>query len=300
MLLSCILKLEAAKDGAIPMTHGDLVHAAFLDIVKKNLPEKEMHLVWQLHERDGYKPFTVSHIFGKREFKNYHLVVKENDELQLRITSFDKTLSECFLSMKDETNFIQVGNILFNIAEIITNNFKHNRAGQTTYQDLIKKWSEQTTELPRKFSFNFMSPTAFRDGKQNVLFPLPHLVFYSLAEKWRKYAPEPFGREIQDFQDEIAEWRRKTEGNEKDTKVWVILDKLINVSSYELNTKMLNFRDYKRIGFSGFAEFEVLPSFPDKWLRLLNLLADFSFYAGIGYQTTMGMGQIRRLDEKYN
>ena len=29
-------------------------------------------------------------------------------------------------------------------------------------------------------------------------------------------------------------------------------------------------------------------------LRLVNLLADFAFYCGTGYKTTMGMGQTRR------
>jgi CRISPR/Cas system endoribonuclease Cas6 (RAMP superfamily) len=31
--------------------------------------------------------------------------------------------------------------------------------------------------------------------------------------------------------------------------------------------------------------------------RLLNLLADFAFYSGVGYKTTMGMGMVKRTGE---
>ncbi|MEZ4642602.1 MAG: CRISPR system precrRNA processing endoribonuclease RAMP protein Cas6 [Chloroflexota bacterium] len=30
------------------------------------------------------------------------------------------------------------------------------------------------------------------------------------------------------------------------------------------------------------------------WNSVLNLLADFAFYSGVGYQTTVGLGQVRR------
>jgi CRISPR-associated endoribonuclease Cas6 len=30
------------------------------------------------------------------------------------------------------------------------------------------------------------------------------------------------------------------------------------------------------------------------WLGVINLLADFAFYSGVGVQTTTGMGQVRR------
>lgn len=298
MLLSCILKLEAANDGKIPMTHGHLVQAAFLKLIEKNLSEKDQFYVWELHRQKRYNPFTVSHLFGKREFKNNCLIVKEDDLLDLRLTGFDKTLSECLLSMKDKINLMNIGNVTFGIDEIITNNTEHNRANQTTYQELVKKWSEYSEELPRKFSFNFMSTTTFRDGEQNLLFPLPHLVFYSLAEKWKRYAPEPFGKEIQGFQDQLLDWKQKMTGNEDKTGFWELLDKIINVSKYDLKTKMLHFPKYKRIGFTGFADYEIPQNttIPANWLRLLNLLADFSFYAGIGYQTTRGMGQVKLLN----
>lgn len=297
MLLSLILKLEAQKDGRIPLTHGDLVHAALLDLIKRNLPETEAFLAWQLHEFERAKPFTVSHLFGNHRTENHQLLIQEDRYYYLRITSLDKTLSECLLALKGkDTNLIKIGEVFFDLREVITKEDEHRQARQTNYEELVKTWSAADIALPRKMVFRFISPTCFRDGTQNIVFPLPHLIFFSLAEKWQKYAPEPFNREIQIFQDEMKVWQEKLKGNADKTKVWELLDKLVNVSAYKLRTRMLNFREYKRIGFTGIVELQAQPSVPDKWLRLLNLLADFSFYAGIGYQTTMGMGQIKRLD----
>ena len=292
MLLSCVLILEAQQEGKIPLTHGDLVHAALLDLIKKNLPEDEAFLSWELHELDRYKPFTVSQLFGDHRMENYKIIVEAEQTFQLRITSLDKTLSECLLAIKEKSvNLIKIGSVIFDIQEVITDKDEHRWGNQSNYQELTKIWSDADIALPRKLSFRFFSPTGFRDGTQNVIFPLPHLVFYSLAEKWLKYAPQPFTEEILTFQNEMKTWQEKSKVATDKTKVWEILDKLINVANYDLRTRMLNFREYKRIGFTGTVEFEILPSVPDKWLRILNLLADFSFYAGIGSQTTMGMGK---------
>ena len=48
-----------------------------------------------------------------------------------------------------------------------------------------------------------------------------------------------------------------------------------------------------QIGFTGRCGFT---AFNDDryWLGVIQLLTDYAFYAGIGYQTTMGMGQARR------
>lgn len=297
MLLSCVLKLKAQTDGRIPLTHGDLVHAALLDLIKKNLPEDEAFLSWQLHNFERSKPFTVSQLFGNRNMENYQIIVQADQNYQLRVTSLDNTLSECLFRIKEKTaNHLKIGGVIFDIQEVVTERDKHRLAGQTSYHELAKTWSETGIELPQKLVFRFVSPTCFRAGSQNLLFPLPHLVFHSLAEKWQKHAPEPFNHEIQNFQDELKVWQEKMKDQGDKIKVWELLDKLVNVSAYKMRTRMLNFREYKRIGFTGIAEFEVLPSVPDKWLRILNLLADFSFYAGIGYQTTAGMGQANLLE----
>jgi CRISPR-associated endoribonuclease Cas6 len=48
-----------------------------------------------------------------------------------------------------------------------------------------------------------------------------------------------------------------------------------------------------QIGFVGKCQYTALNR--DRyWLGVIQLLTDFAFYAGIGYQTAVGMGQARR------
>ncbi|MDP2662237.1 MAG: CRISPR system precrRNA processing endoribonuclease RAMP protein Cas6, partial [Dehalococcoidia bacterium] len=64
--------------------------------------------------------------------------------------------------------------------------------------------------------------------------------------------------------------------------------------SYRLSTRLASFGDYSETGFFGHAVYEC-PSASDEERRLINTLADFAFFAGVGAKTTMGMGQCRRL-----
>jgi CRISPR-associated endoribonuclease Cas6 len=51
-----------------------------------------------------------------------------------------------------------------------------------------------------------------------------------------------------------------------------------------------------QIGFVGMAMFAALNR-ERYWMGLMNVLADYAFFAGVGYQTTQGMGQCRRIAE---
>ena len=68
----------------------------------------------------------------------------------------------------------------------------------------------------------------------------------------------------------------------------------IRVTRFRLKTELVNFSKYKIIGFVGKVVYE-LPETIDKEIKnTINALADFAFYSGVGYKTTMGMGQVRR------
>ena len=72
------------------------------------------------------------------------------------------------------------------------------------------------------------------------------------------------------------------------------------LTSVESKSRMLDFGKHKAIGFVGscayqfFVERQSDGKGDTEMLRLANLLADFAFYCGTGYKTTMGMGQTRR------
>jgi CRISPR/Cas system endoribonuclease Cas6 (RAMP superfamily) len=61
-----------------------------------------------------------------------------------------------------------------------------------------------------------------------------------------------------------------------------------------LNSTTIVYGDAKWIGFTGKCRFRVL-SKDGFWVRLCNLLADYSFYCGTGHKPTYGLGQTRRV-----
>jgi CRISPR-associated endoribonuclease Cas6 len=66
------------------------------------------------------------------------------------------------------------------------------------------------------------------------------------------------------------------------------------IAQHELCTAMFQFPRHLQIGFVGRCRFAT-PIGDAERLQMLNALADFALYAGVGYKTTMGMGQVRRL-----
>lgn len=60
-------------------------------------------------------------------------------------------------------------------------------------------------------------------------------------------------------------------------------------------SELVQFSNYKIIGFKGIVEYRLGKEFTREEKRVINTLADFAFYAWVGYKTTMGMGLMVRL-----
>lgn len=110
-------------------------------------------------------------------------------------------------------------------------------------------------------------------GKRMEIWPRPELVFGSLARTWSLYSPLALSVGREDL-------------------AWMVTEGVI-VNRYELRSQMLQFPKHKQVGFTGDCIYECAED--TKLAPILEMLADFALYAGIGYKTTMGMGQARRL-----
>ncbi len=65
----------------------------------------------------------------------------------------------------------------------------------------------------------------------------------------------------------------------------------VTISNYNLRTTCLYFPRYSQTGFTGTCNYAV--EMDREYAAQLMVLAEFARYAGIGYKTTMGMGQAR-------
>jgi CRISPR-associated endoribonuclease Cas6 len=127
-------------------------------------------------------------------------------------------------------------------------------------------------EPHNQISLRFLSPTSFRSRGEQKVFPEPESVFSSLLRKWNAFSNIKFPKELEE---EFSK---------------------IRVTRYSTRTELVEFSNYKIIGFKGTCSYELPKGISDESKRQINTLADFAFYAGVGYKTTMGMGQTVRID----
>ncbi|MFQ6043509.1 MAG: CRISPR system precrRNA processing endoribonuclease RAMP protein Cas6, partial [Candidatus Poribacteria bacterium] len=143
--------------------------------------------------------------------------------------------------------------------------------GNTTYESLWTHW--QNIEPPTRFSIRFHTPTTFRRGQVEEPFPSPHLVFGSLVNSWNTHAPYPLG------------------------EITSVLREMVILTNWKGETRRVELGSRRTVGFVGKFTYRVIENLSEI-CRLLGLLIDYAFYAGVGWQTTHGLGQTR-LAEKH-
>ena len=269
-LYSCVVKLTATRDAALPQTHGDHAHAAFLGIVRATDPD----LAQLLHDSGARKPFTVSPLRGLPEPVNGQVRVKAGWECWLRITLISEPMFAAFIRrfmLGDVRPTLWIDPGEFAVTEVLTTPGSHPWAGYTTAEALMDAAGAPDVDT---VALEFASPFAFSLGKHQVeIMPRPELVFSTLANKWKQWCGLPLPVMEREWLKEnvlVAEWR--------------------------MQSRMLRYRTGWQVGSVGTAKFRVFNA--DAAIhRALNGLAGFAFFAGIGYKTTQGMGQVRRLDQ---
>ncbi|MBC7252758.1 MAG: CRISPR-associated endoribonuclease Cas6 [Actinobacteria bacterium] len=259
-LLETRLLLRPQGEGPIASGGGQRFMAVFLDLVRDVDPE----MAQTLHDSRGQKPFTVSYLLGDFPGEGAQEVLLDPEkEYALRVTTFDARLGEIWKKVVlpgVEGRRVRIGRESFLVMGFTLE--------EEPLAEIYRRHIIEGRGLSDRLVLHFHTPTSFRSGRSNFLFPLPRLVWLSLNKSWSMVAPVELG---------------------KDLHVWA--EREIKVSRYELRTRILHFDRYRQVGFTGFCEYRLDPSDHER-LRVYRLLADFSRYAGLGMKTTMGMGQV--------
>ena len=273
-LHSIVLTLVPTREATVRATMGHQAHGAFLRAVE----ESDDALAEVLHTPGlPAKPFTVSALQGAERINRGQLVLSPEETYWLRFTVLYPPIFERFMSRflrGDGRPVVRLGRALLLIKEIITTPEGHPWADYTSWPRLAAE-----AEPEREITLEFLSPTAFGFGQQSwgkkiMVLPLPETVFSSLARTWNNFAPPQLQmdrRALRTYLDEHVVVKR--------------LD--------DLNTRMLRFRRSYQIGFTGRVTYGLMAD--NEIARAqLNALADAALYLGVGYKTTMGMGQCKR------
>ena len=132
-------------------------------------------------------------------------------------------------------------------------------------------------------TFNRTSARSKDYGAHHARLPLPQYVFPGLARRWEDLAPPNLVNVIQ--KDRIEQY---------------IQDDGMIIADYELKTHQVKFTTHVQPGFVGNCTYHLrgpdeatTPEAPLTVRQQLLLLAQLAFYSGIGYKTSMGLGQAR-------
>ena len=283
MPIAIVLTLTPADNVTLPAFLGRAVHAWFLEQVQDVNPA----LAQALHTANVRRPFTVSSLWwpGAYDHKDYTRL-SAGQRGYLRITSVAErltTLLKTELVPKWREGKVLLGGVLFQVRAVAETAAAHPRAATLSYAALQKK---ATSPPPSPHvTLRFLTPTTFRHSAprdsrfttrtHNLPFPQPELVFGNLLTTWQTFAPWPLPENVPAF-----------------VRDCVILNR------YNLHTEKVTFGNGRRGtvgGFVGTCRFVITCS--DAPLQqAVSILGAFAPFAGVGWRTTMGLGQVAYLD----
>lgn len=265
MFTSLLLELAATRPVDVI---GDHMHGWLLsDQVAPRDPE----LFDRLHAPVRGKPFTVW--LGPRFALGPAGVSQEESESVhwLRVTSIDSRLSALLpeIASSAEVEVVTLGTTQFRRLQVLENG-QHPWTGTLDPKELWSRWMAGPPPCGR-VRLRFLSPTTFAKGRgSTTLFPVASLVFRSLLKTWNENVTPVIGVQA------VAE-----------------LLQAVQEESHDLHTvPPLRFQSHQLKGFVGVCEYSCGAKSSEESRRLLHLLADFAFFAGVGLKRTMGMGQV--------
>ena len=290
-LFSILLRLHPIEVGRVSPGAGREAHAAFLDVVRQN----DAALAEHLHQPNQRRPFTVGLLQGFNHLTAAQLeeAITRNQQVQvspgqvywLRITILDAAIFAVLfqhLITKPRTFIIRLGEARFEVSRLIGSPEPGTAANSWA---AYSSFTEMNTfsHVQREYAFEFATPTAFSMGQKSWgklmnLLPEPASVFESLAKQWEVFAPEHLrliatGLNLRDFVSWCAE--------------------SLIVACYRLETRYLPSSKFAQPGFQGTITYELKRAQGSREARWLTPLAHFALFSGVGYKTSMGMGQTR-------
>ena len=264
MIGAVVLHLRAVEPGKIPETQGRLLHAAFFQVLNSYSEE----LAACIHDNARFKAFTVSELVAGQPVQRNHdfIYVKKGDSFCWRVTVLNDDLLQALTAIPFGY-IIRIGSISMSVEDIMMSGDENEAAGILDENQLIAACL--SVKQVKQIMFRFSSPVSFRSFKDDYPFPLPHLIFGSLADKWNLAdMPVKFNRkEVCEAVSQLlpVSWTGKTE------QVFLRTDRGITgfVGEFSFKTDML----------------------PLEKQQMLLLLAQFSFFSGVGRLTGQGLGQ---------
>jgi len=276
-LYAIVLRLGAMRRGAIPFEHGDQARAALFDLIKQG----DSPLADKLHDENGAKPYAISLLQGGKRGKDGAHHFAEGDSADWRFSLLLEPAFEALLRkylLNRNLPHLRIGALNFAVQDAFASGAGHRDSGHISVMELTGRWNCAPETLSKRIVLDFRSPTAFNLGQDKETKeyhirsnPDAKTIFSTLRKRWAKLGGVDVGDSFDDWVGENLE-----------------------LEPIDIYTQKLRVENRTLTGFMGRAAFRLVRK-DLSYLPYLHLLADLAFRTGIGYQTTRGMGQARRV-----
>ncbi len=275
-LYAIVLRLAASRPGAVPADHGDQARAALFDLIKRG----DLLLSEKLHDTNAQKPYTISLLRGGKHGSDGAHHFGEGETAEWRFTLLHEPAFEALLRrylLNRTLPHLRIGAVEFGIVDAFASGLSHSDSGCIALTDLWQRWNCDPVTLPNTITLDFQSPTTFHLGTENGAhlwraLPYPRTLFSTLRKRWQGMGGTEPG-------DEFDEW----------------VERHIDAEPLSLTTQTMLIEGRPIRGFVGQVRFRQQGD--TTWWSLAHLLSALVYWTGAGYQTTRGMGQVRRIDD---
>lgn len=268
-LVSLVLTLAPPKPLPAPGHLGRAVHALLLRLIQAEAPA----LAEAIHNTHTSKPFTCSTLIGGEiQETPAERLYRPAEPAWLRFTGLNEAVAAHLLRLEAAPpDTVELDGHTFIVQSATTDPEAHPWANKTSYEALGTPYLLAHRPPSFRLSLEFASPTTFRSQGRSRPVPMPDWVFGSLLDRWNAFSRIQVAQEMRRFADEC-----------------------VVMSKYRLRTRAIPLKNrVVQMGCVGWADYVCLNR--DKyWASMLNLMADYAFYSGVGYQTTVGLGQVQR------
>jgi CRISPR-associated endoribonuclease Cas6 len=304
-LYALLIKLRPLEYGTLMPFSGEFVHAALLDWIRDAAPD----IAAMLHDGNQRRLFTCSNLqfplaaqrLRDAERGNVHLPLYPEKVYTIRLTLLLGELFPLFYSLltrysskgsrTENKPFLRLGKQAFLLEEVVSMpEDGHHWSGYASFGEFVENARSLRLKPAERLTLEFATLTTFhrgladsKYGKHYTLLPLPQFVFPWLARRWRELAPTELADVIQ----------------REPIERYIAEDGVI-IDDHTLLTHWVQFNRHPQRGFLGTCTYELrgpdeVNASPDQLTirQQLILLSWLAFYTGVGYKTTMGMGQVR-------
>ena len=267
MLATIGYRLRAERGARVPAFHGRLLHGTVFSL----LADYDARLSAWIHDRMNLKPFALSLLepvqekpdSKQRRGKNWFFI-EQGREYLWRLSALREEVLQALLAVRPGT-VLAVGEAELCVEEVIDDG--RFRTGYARPEEILG--GAFSVGSVQEIAFSFRSPTTFRNFDRDYAFPLPELVFGSLADKWT-------GAEMP--------------GDIERDRIARLASALAPVCWSGRSQKVFLGRKRGLLAFTGkFAYDTSILSHEEQ--SILLALAQFAEFSGIGRLTAQGLGQ---------